>query len=683
MTGNNKVWRAPVAGLASVAMLATLGVTAMTANAAIVKDEDATVTYGNSGNTATAQKGFSALDADGVVYPKYMGSSTGKDFAGWTVDGELYDFNAPLTEDVKLMPSFITDGAAVVFEANGTSYPGYFVEPGSTVSPLLAPNDVADGKVLTGWKAVVDTESAQPVTIDDFKLGETKVPTGATKITLTAQYKDGKTLDFVFGGEYIAGKVEGLLGAKSDGSADAGSNPMTYSIDVLEDSTTDPASIESRIVYLEQDDVYGVKDWGYGSPRKVYTSNTKAKDVTEAVTADIQQAKKVTFKDGDTVLSETSVVKGNKVAKPADPTREDGSVFAGWKKLNETAWFNFDSAIEDDTTLVAQWVQGGSHTITFKYEDGVTEDETVTYIAGQKTVEPADPAREGYVFAGWYADNGNGVFDALDSEYTTWGQALTANIVLFAKWIQAGEDVSDLAFEYIDAANDASKNVFSASSYAEYKQTYLDLQKRYVADKVAAEGKGEKLTAEQASDYINELQTAWNKLVFKHNGTTADRNVVYRLNKGDKHLYSSDPQEIRVLTSTESTMGGWTNEGAIFSVANSQGGENGLEYFSAFTGTYAPLADFATPLLHQVNRLYSPTTGEHLYTIDQEEYEYNAGHGWDGEGAAFYVPTNGGRTTVYRLAKDGKHLYSVDAHEVEVLSAQQGWTVEGIAFKAY
>ena len=34
MTGNNKVWRASLAGLASVAMLATMGVVAGTANAA-------------------------------------------------------------------------------------------------------------------------------------------------------------------------------------------------------------------------------------------------------------------------------------------------------------------------------------------------------------------------------------------------------------------------------------------------------------------------------------------------------------------------------------------------------------------------------------------------------------------------------------------------------------------------
>ena len=39
MTGNNKVWRAPVAGLASVAMLATLGVTVMTANASELAPE--------------------------------------------------------------------------------------------------------------------------------------------------------------------------------------------------------------------------------------------------------------------------------------------------------------------------------------------------------------------------------------------------------------------------------------------------------------------------------------------------------------------------------------------------------------------------------------------------------------------------------------------------------------------
>ena len=51
MTGNTKVWRAPLAGLASVAMIATMGVAASTANAAPAADPSGAVTLNANGGT--------------------------------------------------------------------------------------------------------------------------------------------------------------------------------------------------------------------------------------------------------------------------------------------------------------------------------------------------------------------------------------------------------------------------------------------------------------------------------------------------------------------------------------------------------------------------------------------------------------------------------------------------------
>ncbi|WP_146194773.1 hypothetical protein, partial [Bifidobacterium callitrichidarum] len=57
MTGNTKVWRAPLAGLASVAMIATMGVAASTASAVDVfggngpQYPDVTVTLDANGGT--------------------------------------------------------------------------------------------------------------------------------------------------------------------------------------------------------------------------------------------------------------------------------------------------------------------------------------------------------------------------------------------------------------------------------------------------------------------------------------------------------------------------------------------------------------------------------------------------------------------------------------------------------
>lgn len=76
-----------------------------------------------------------------------------------------------------------------------------------------------------------------------------------------------------------------------------------------------------------------------------------------------------------------------------------------------------------------------------------------------------------------------------------------------------------------------------------------------------------------------------------------------------------------------------------------------------------------------IYRLYNPSNGEHLYTIDANEknvlYRH---HGWGYEGVGWYAPSKG--TPVYRLynAQLQNHLYTTDTNEVRVLTSRHGWT---------
>lgn len=63
MTGNNKVWRSPLAGLAAVAMLATMGVAASTANAAAPGAAVVTVQDGTNWSKYEVVKGDTLADA--------------------------------------------------------------------------------------------------------------------------------------------------------------------------------------------------------------------------------------------------------------------------------------------------------------------------------------------------------------------------------------------------------------------------------------------------------------------------------------------------------------------------------------------------------------------------------------------------------------------------------------------
>ena len=102
MTGNNKVWRAPVAGLASVAMLATMGVAAMTANAATVNAKpSADVTVSVDGANVTVPMGSSYADAL-VEAGRTLNSTIANDFGGWYLNGAPVDMNALVAKDAKI-----------------------------------------------------------------------------------------------------------------------------------------------------------------------------------------------------------------------------------------------------------------------------------------------------------------------------------------------------------------------------------------------------------------------------------------------------------------------------------------------------------------------------------------------------------------------------------------------------
>ena len=95
-------------------------------------------------------------------------------------------------------------------------------------------------------------------------------------------------------------------------------------------------------------------------------------------------------------------------------------------------------------------------------------------------------------------------------------------------------------------------------------------------------------------------------------------------------------------------------------------------------------------------RLYNPNTGEHLYSIDENERDTLVSFGWIDEGGEIYpgapdvglvyspdVDPGHLNPAVYRLynpnAPGGDHHYTTDKNEYDTL-VRLGWVGEGIAF---
>lgn len=80
-----------------------------------------------------------------------------------------------------------------------------------------------------------------------------------------------------------------------------------------------------------------------------------------------------------------------------------------------------------------------------------------------------------------------------------------------------------------------------------------------------------------------------------------------------------------------------------------------------------------------IHRLYNPNTGDHLMTVDQNEYQLLNKLGWKYEGIIGDSAKSG--TAVYRLYNpySGEHFFTQSAVEQQQLTSI-GWKMEGVAF---
>lgn len=156
--------------------------------------------------------------------------------------------------------------------------------------------------------------------------------------------------------------------------------------------------------------------------------------------------------DGGSLVSKQIVIKGNKVEKPINPTKE-GYNFVGWTLNDEI--YDFDSIVEKELELKAKWEkikvinnnttnntsngnnsnrgnnnqpsipQKKTFTITFNLNGGIGVS-SQKVIEGNKATKPNNPSRNGYNFAGWL----------LNGKEYDFNSTVTSNITLEAKWVK-------------------------------------------------------------------------------------------------------------------------------------------------------------------------------------------------------------------------------------------------------
>lgn len=133
--------------------------------------------------------------------------------------------------------------------------------------------------------------------------------------------------------------------------------------------------------------------------------------------------------DGGSVISQQSVEEGKFAVKPAENPTKNGFTFEGWYEDEEfSTLFDWESPVTATKTIYAKFTPDVVLRIVIFEGNGGGSTVSQTIADGTKVTQPSEPERQGYVFKGWYLDDGtfNNLFDFESS--------VTSDLTLYAKW---------------------------------------------------------------------------------------------------------------------------------------------------------------------------------------------------------------------------------------------------------
>ena len=161
----------------------------------------------------------------------------------------------------------------------------------------------------------------------------------------------------------------------------------------------------------------------------------------------------VTFNSqGGSEVAPQAVYAGEKIVKPANPTKEK-EYFVDWYKEAEctNVWDFENETVSQDITLYAKWTSI-AYTVTFETNGG-SAIEAQLVPEGTFATKPATaPTKEGNLFEGWYTEQ---TMTNLFDFYTP----ITKDITLYAKWM----DISSITYDDL-------QQLFGEAEYRAYQE---------------------------------------------------------------------------------------------------------------------------------------------------------------------------------------------------------------------
>lgn len=176
----------------------------------------------------------------------------------------------------------------------------------------------------------------------------------------------------------------------------------------------------------------------------------------------------VTFNSqGGSEVASQAVYAGEKIVKPANPTKEK-EYFVDWYKEAEctNVWDFENETVSQDITLYAKWTSI-AYTVTFETNEG-TPIEAQLVPEGTFATKPVPaPTKEGYLFEGWYTEQ---TMTNLFDFYTP----ITKDITLYAKWM----DISSITFNDLQQLFGEAERLTYQEYYTYTEESLLALRKK-------------------------------------------------------------------------------------------------------------------------------------------------------------------------------------------------------------
>ena len=295
--------------------------------------------------------------------------------SGYEIDKITYTPEGGTATDITSTKSFTMPAAKVTvdvsFKASSVTPPGPITVTGiSIATPGKTAYTVGDALDVSGMEIKVDysdgTSTTIPVTAAMVSGFDSSAP--ATSQTLTITY-EGKTTTYdvsISAAAPVTYDITVNVGANGTASASAASATAGTAITIT--ATPNSGYEIDKITWTPEGgtaaDITSSKSFTMPAAKVTVDVSFKASSVTPPGPT----AYTVTFKDGESTLSTATVNSGEKVTKPADPTKT-GYTFNGWyADATFAATFDFEQAITANTTVYAKFT-----------DNSVTPPATITY----------------------------------------------------------------------------------------------------------------------------------------------------------------------------------------------------------------------------------------------------------------------------------------------------------------